>query len=184
MRFSGPERRTVSQFAPDLLKVRQIVIDVCRLPGEGSTRMACRLDHARGCRRRSSKFQCHEPGDRNGEVELPEDRLEIGEAASERIDRDDVPVTGGGQRGQAEIQPGPDFLRAACSGTEIGERAGVQLPDQGIGLGEDRREVQIQHDCTVKAAKCNTARRTDRMRHHPGQGREGEDVAAAAEHGG
>ena len=31
MPFSGPERRAVSQFAPDLLKVRQIIIDVRRV---------------------------------------------------------------------------------------------------------------------------------------------------------
>jgi len=36
------------------------------------------------------KFQGYEAGDRHGEVELPDDRLQIGQAASKRIDRDDV----------------------------------------------------------------------------------------------
>ena len=35
-------------------------------------------------------FQCHETSGRDGKVELPEDKLQIGQAAGERIDRHDV----------------------------------------------------------------------------------------------
>jgi ABC-type transport system substrate-binding protein len=71
------------------------------------------------------KFQGYEAGNRDGEVELPDDCLQIGQAASKWIDRNDVPVTRGGQRGEAEIQHGPDFLRAACWGDNINDQLGV-----------------------------------------------------------
>ena len=44
------------------------------------------------------KFQSYEAGNRDGEIELPDDCLQIGQAASKWIDRNDVPVTRGGQR--------------------------------------------------------------------------------------
>jgi hypothetical protein len=43
------------------------------------------------------QLQGHEAGDRYGEIELPDNRLQIGQAAGERVDRHDVPVAGGGQ---------------------------------------------------------------------------------------
>ena len=44
--FSGLERRAVSQFAPDLLKVRQIIIDARRATVEDNpARMTYRLGH-------------------------------------------------------------------------------------------------------------------------------------------
>src|SRR5271165_2577166 len=48
--------------------------------------------------------------------------------------------------------------------------------------GEDHREVSIHYDRTLKAVKRDTARSVNNMRHHPGQCREGEDLAATAEH--
>src|SRR5260370_21769050 len=138
--------------------------------------------------RRSSasvcEFQGYEAGNRDSEVELPDDRLQIGQAAGEWIDRDDVPVTRGGQRGEAEIQHGRHFLRTARSGKEIDEGARAQLPDQAKGRGEDRREAQIKYDRTLKAVKCNPTGSIDRVRYYPSQRGEGENVAAAAEHGG
>src|SRR3974377_2449719 len=94
------------------------------------------------------RFQGHEAGDRDGEIELSKDRLEIGQAASKRIDRNDVAITGGRQRGEAEIPHAPDFLRAASLYNEIGKGAGAQLPDKGVGRGKDRRETLIDYDRT------------------------------------
>src|SRR5439155_23446979 len=105
----------------------------------------------------------------------PDDRLQIGQAAGEWIDRDDVAVTRGGQRGEAEIQHGRDFLRTAHSGKEVVEGSRAQLPDQAIGRGEERREAQIKYDRPLKAVRCNTARSIDRNRYYPGHRGERED---------
>src|SRR5260370_13467587 len=97
-------------------------------------------------------LQRHKAGNRDGEIEWPENRLQIGQAAGERVDRDDVPVAGRGQAREAEIHHRGEFARGARGSRKAGEAGWVQLPDQAEGLGEDRREVQIQHDCTLKAA--------------------------------
>ena len=59
------------------------------------------------------KFQRYQAGNRDGEIELADNRLQIGQAEGERIDRHDVAVTGRGQRGEAEIQQGGEFARVA-----------------------------------------------------------------------
>src|SRR4029077_707233 len=112
------------------------------------------------------------------------DRLQIGQAAGKRVDRNDVPVTRRGQRRQAEIKHGPDFLRPAHRGKEIDEGVRAKLPDEAIGRSEDRREAQIKYGSTLKAVKCNTARSVDRVRYYPSQRREGENVTAPVEHTG
>src|SRR5438046_7043030 len=48
------------------------------------------------------QFQRHETGDGDRQVELPDNRLQIGQAASERIDWHDIAIAGRGQRGKAE----------------------------------------------------------------------------------
>ena len=68
------------------------------------------------------EFQGYEAGNRDGEKELPDDRLQIGQAAGKGIDRHDVPVTRGGQRGEAEIQHGRHLLRIVRRGYEVDER--------------------------------------------------------------
>jgi hypothetical protein len=65
------------------------------------------------------EFQRYEASNRDSEIELPDDRLQIAQATGEWIDRNDVSVTRGGQGGEAEIQHGPDFLRAAQRGKDI-----------------------------------------------------------------
>src|SRR5882724_5414186 len=107
------------------------------------------------------EFQRYEAGDCDSEIELPDYGLQIGQAAGEWIDRNDVPVTRGGQCGETEIQHGPDLLRAARSGKDIGEGDGAKLPDQAICRGEDRGEVKINYNGTLKAVKCNPARSID-----------------------
>jgi hypothetical protein len=62
---------------------------------------------------RRSASSSYEAGNRDGKVELPDDYLQIGQAASEWIDRNDIPVTRGGQRSEAEIEHARDLLRAA-----------------------------------------------------------------------
>ena len=57
------------------------------------------------------QFHAHQPGNRDGQKYWPNNRLQIGEAPRERIDWYDVPITGGRQRGEAEIQHGGDFVR-------------------------------------------------------------------------
>ena len=130
------------------------------------------------------EFQRYEARNGNSEIELPEDRFQIGQAAGEWIDRNDIPITRGGQRGKAEIQHGPDFLQAAQRGKDIGEGVSTQLPDQPKGRGEDRREAQIKYNRTLKAVKCNTARSIDRVRYYPSQRGKGKNAAGAAEHDG
>src|SRR6266853_1894800 len=75
-------------------------------------------------------LQGHEAGDRRGEVELTDYRLQVRQASSEWIRRYDVAVTGRGQRGKAEIHHGGDFAGAAGWAGEVGECARAQLPDQ------------------------------------------------------
>src|SRR5215813_10227507 len=89
------------------------------------------------------EFQGYEAGNSDGEVELSDHRLQISQATREWIDRNDVPVTGGSQCGEAEIQHARDFPRATAWGEEIDEGARVQLPDQAKRRGEDRSETQI-----------------------------------------
>ena len=76
------------------------------------------------------EFQRYEAGNRDGEEELPKDRLQIGQTAREWVDCNDVPVPRSGQRREAEIQHGPDFFRAAYWGNNIDEGARAQLPNQ------------------------------------------------------
>jgi len=52
----------------------------------------------------------HQSGNRDGQKYWPNNRLQIGEAPRERIDWHDFPITGGRQRGEAEIQRDRDFL--------------------------------------------------------------------------
>ena len=120
----------------------------------------------------------------NCQVELSENRLEIGEAASKRIGRYDVPITRGDQHGQAKIQHAPYLLWPANRRREIGKCVRAQPPDQAIDRSEDRREAQIHHDRAVKTVKGNPARRVDRVRYDPNQRREGKDFAGAMQHGG
>src|SRR5262249_38165276 len=124
----------------------------------------------------------HEAGNRDRDEELPEDRLKIGKAARKWVDRNYVAITGGCQRGEAEIQHASDFLRAASLDNEISESARAQFPDQAISRRENTREVQIHHDSALKPTKSNASRRIDRMPHNPSQGRKGEDITAAAEY--
>src|SRR5215468_2887027 len=124
----------------------------------------------------------HEAGHRDGDEKLPEHRFEIGQTAGKWVDRNDVAITGGCQRGEAEIQHAPGFLRAASLDNEIGKGARAQFPDQAISRREDTREVQIHHDGALKPTKSNASRRIDRMPDNPSQGRKGEDITATAEH--
>src|SRR5215467_14022709 len=72
------------------------------------------------------EFHRHEAGNGDGEKKLPEHRLQVGHTAGEWIDRDDVPVARGGQRGEAEIQHDRDFFRVALRGNEIDEGVWAQ----------------------------------------------------------
>src|SRR6516165_11093640 len=75
------------------------------------------------------EFHRHEAGNRDGDEELPEDRLKIGQAAGKRIDRNNVAVAGGCQCREAEIQHAPDFFRTPFRRDEIGEGTRAQFPD-------------------------------------------------------
>src|ERR1700757_2317652 len=74
------------------------------------------------------EFHRHKAGDRNGEIEWPDHRLQIGEAARKRIERHDVAVAGRGQCREAEIKHRGEFTRAGRCGWEIGKSAGAKLP--------------------------------------------------------
>src|SRR5260370_25595123 len=119
-----------------------------------SIRVSPRFAGTNDCRSAAAilYLQRHKAGNRDGEIELPDNRLEIGQAAGERVDRDDVPIPGGGQAREAEIHHRGEVSRGARRRRKAGEASWVHLPDQAEGLGEDRPEVQIQHDCTLKAA--------------------------------
>src|SRR6516162_9561457 len=65
-----------------------------------SARTACRLDHGRGSSASVCEFQCYEAGDRDGEVEMPDHRLQISPATGEWVDCNYVSVTRGGQCGE------------------------------------------------------------------------------------
>src|SRR5215469_15093309 len=82
------------------------------------------------------EFHRDETGHRDGDEKLPEHRLKIGQTAGKWVDRYDVAITGGCQRGEAEIQHAPDFLRAAPLDNEIGKGARVQFPNQAISRCE------------------------------------------------
>jgi len=76
------------------------------------------------------EFQCHETGHRDGEIEFAENLFEIGEAAGEQIDRDDVAV--------ARLREGyrQSFCRQRCS-KEDSDRAGEPAGGSEVGLGTD-----------------------------------------------
>src|SRR6516165_1369074 len=69
------------------------------------------------------QFHAHKPGNGNGKKKWPDNRLQIGEAPCERIDRDDVPITGGRQRAEAEIQHDGDFSRVSRRHGDVDEGA-------------------------------------------------------------
>src|SRR6516225_8037135 len=87
------------------------------------------------------QFHAHKPGNRDGKEQWPNNRLQIGEAPRERIDRYDVPITGGRQRGEAEIKHGGDFVRIYRRRSNVGERVRDQLPDEAISRGEHQCEA-------------------------------------------
>lgn len=142
----------------------------------GDEKSDCRLAAA------ACDFQGHEAGDRDGEIELPEHRLEIGQAAGERVDRHDVAITGRGQGREAEIKHCRHFAEVARGGSEIGKGGRAQLPNQAKRRGKDSPKIQLYHGRALKAVQGDTARRINRKSHHPGQRREGNDIAAAAKH--
>src|SRR6516165_10616228 len=71
------------------------------------------------------EFQGYEAGDRDGEVELLDDCFQICQAASKWIDRNDVPVTRGGQCRDAEIEHARDLLRTANWGIRLSKASGL-----------------------------------------------------------
>ena len=72
------------------------------------------------------EFQGHEPGNRDGKIEWPNNRFQIGKAAGERVHGHDVPVPGRGQVRQAEIDHRGEIARSASQRREAGEGGGVQ----------------------------------------------------------
>jgi len=127
------------------------------------------------------QFHAHQPGNCDGKEQWPNNRLQIGEAPCERIDWHDVPITGGRQRGEAEIQRVGDFVRICRRRrSNAGEGIREQLPNQAISRGENHGEVQIKDYRTQKALQCDAAGGIDRMRYHPNQRRERKYLTAVA----
>src|ERR1700724_2702162 len=94
------------------------------------------------------EFQCHEASDGDRKVELADDRLQVGQASGERIDRHDVAIARCRQRRKAEIQHCGKFVRTARRGSKIAEGSRAQVPYQAKGRGEYHPEAQINHDGT------------------------------------
>ena len=115
-------------------------------------------------------------------VELPDDCLEIGQAAGEGKNWYDVSITGCRERGKAEIKHRGNLLGAFGGSGNIGEGGGAEFPDQSVDRRENGRDIQIQYGCPLKAAECDATGGINRVRNHPGQRREGENVTAATKH--
>ena len=77
----------------------------------------------------------HEASDRDGKIKLSDNRLQIGKAAGERVDRHDVAVAGRGQGRQAEIEHRREFVGATRRRSEGGEGGGAQCPADLSRLG-------------------------------------------------
>src|SRR5579883_1235216 len=71
----------------------------------------------------------------------PDYRFQIGKAARERIKRNDVAVTGRGQRRKAEIKHRSEATRAGCDRRQIGKSVGDQLPDEAERRRKDHRQA-------------------------------------------
>ena len=128
------------------------------------------------------QFHSYKASNRDGEVEWSNNRLQIGEAAGERIDRNDVSVAGRSQGREAEIQHVAHLLRLPRWGNEIGEGAGIKLPNQAVGRCENCCKAQVNYDRALKAVKGNSAGGIDGMCYDPGQRRKDENVAASAKY--
>jgi hypothetical protein len=126
------------------------------------------------------EFQRHEASHRNREIEWPDNRLQTGKAARERIERYDVAIARGGQRRKAEIEHRREFAHAGRCGWEIGKGAGDQLPYEAEGICEDYRQAQIYDHRALQPMKRDTAGSVDRVRHDPNQGRQREYEPAVA----
>ena len=71
------------------------------------------------------QFHAHQSGNRDGKEKWPNNRLQIGKAPRERIDRHDVPITGGRQRGEAEIQHGRNFFLISVGAAMLAKASGI-----------------------------------------------------------
>ena len=96
-------------------------------------------------------FERHEASDRDGEIKLSDNRLQIGQAAGERVDRHDVAVAGRGQGRQAEIERRGEFVRAARRRGEGGEGGGAQFPDQA--KGEAQITARFRYSTTAPCSR-------------------------------
>ena len=110
-------------------------------------------------------FHGHQPRDGHRQIELPGNRLEIGQAAGKRVDWHDVAVAHRRQRRDAEIEHRSEFVRYVRSGRKMGESAGDQLPDEPVGRGKDHRCAQINNDRALQAMEGDPAGRVDRVSH-------------------
>ena len=82
-------------------------------------------------------------GENGGGIELSDDRLEVSEAAGERMHRRDVAKTGHRQIRRAEIEHRVDFSKPARRGGEIGKGGWDQVSQQAEGRAEDYRKIQV-----------------------------------------
>ena len=83
------------------------------------------VDLSRGLSSAVYQFHAHESGNRDGKKKWPNDRLQIGEASRERIDWHDVPITGGRQRAEAEIQHDTDFFLIPVGAAMLAKASGI-----------------------------------------------------------
>src|SRR6516164_139683 len=128
------------------------------------------------------EFQGHEASDRDGEIEWPDNGLQIGKAAGKWVEQRDVAVAGGGQCREAEIERRGEFARAGRGGRQVGKSAGGQLPHEAEARPEHRRQAKIHYDRALQTMERNTARRVDRVRHDPSKSRENEYESALVKH--
>ena len=75
-------------------------------------------------------FERHEASDRDGEIKLSDNRLQIGQAAGERVDRHDVAVAGRGQGRQAEVEHRGEFVRAPVGAARVAKAAGLSFQNR------------------------------------------------------
>jgi hypothetical protein len=94
----------------------------CCATGSRASRHLGQFDHGSRLLASVCEFHRHKAGDRDSEMEWPNNRLQTGQRPGERIDRNNIPITCGSQRREAESskKKGSDYTVMAVTAPVLG----------------------------------------------------------------
>ena len=101
----------------------------CCATGSRASRHLGQFDHGSRLLASVCEFHRHKAGDRDSEMEWPNNRLQTGQRPGERIDRNNIPITCGSQRREAESSKnkGSDYTVIAVTAPVLGFEQSVAV---------------------------------------------------------